>query len=112
MTKPVFFLAAVLALLLAGAAAWLLWPASSAHTVEIRQNGRILRVVDLDSIEKAEEMTVTYEGGNNVLRLEPGRIRMAKADCPDQVCVHMGWLKEEGPPIVCLPHRLSVSWVE
>lgn len=112
MTRPVFVLAAAVALLLAGAAAWLLWPASHAHTVEIRQDGRILRVVDLDSVESAEEMTVTDEGGKNVIRIEPGRIRMESADCLDQLCVHMGWLKEEGPPIVCLPHRLSISWVQ
>ena len=112
MNRPVCFLAAALALLLAGAAAWLLWPASHAHTVAIRQDGKLLRIVDLDEVKETEEMTVTYQGRTNVVRIEPGRIRVERADCLDQICVHMGYLKEGGPPIVCLPNRLSVSWVE
>lgn len=112
MTRPVCITAAALALLLVGAAAWILWPASHQRTVEIRQDGRLLRVVDLESVQETEEMTVTYQGRTNVIRIEPGRIRMERADCLDQICVHMGYLKEGGPPIVCLPNRLSVSWAE
>lgn len=33
---------------------------------------------------------------------------MLEADCPDQVCVHAGWLTDSAAPIVCLPHRLVI----
>ncbi len=37
-----------------------------------------------------------------------GRVRMARSDCPDQVCVRTGWIAAPGKTIVCLPNRIVV----
>ena len=37
---------------------------------------------------------------------------MLEAECPDQTCVHMGWLDSGAMPIVCLPNHLSIEYAE
>lgn len=46
------------------------------------------------------------KGGYNVLEVEGTRARMREANCPDRLCVQMGWIERPGQSIVCLPHRL------
>ena len=98
-------------LLLAAAGAFLLAGRGRSMRVEISQDGTVLRTVDLAAVVSAEEMTVTYEGRRNTIRIEPGKISVVHADCPDQICVAHGPLKN-GPPIICLPNRLTVRWLE
>ncbi len=43
-----------------------------------------------------------------MIRVEPGRIAVTAADCPDKVCVDAGWRSDSASPIVCLPHRLVI----
>ena len=50
-----------------------------------------------------------WEGGYNLIEVERGRIRVAEADCPDQVCVRQGWISNSVVPIACLPHKLVVQ---
>lgn len=38
-----------------------------------------------------------------------GRIRIAHSGCPNQDCVHIGWVSRSGGQIVCLPNRLVIS---
>ena len=44
--------------------------------------------------------------------MDQGRIRIAEADCPDQVCVNQGWISNGTVPIICLPHRLMIEIVD
>ena len=60
-------------------------------------------------IEVAPRLTVTdRDGGENVISVEPGRIRISDANCPDHVCVDTGWISDGVIPIVCLPHQLVI----
>lgn len=70
--------------------------------------GRCLRTIDLGRVEKAYSFTI-FGGGSNTVFVEPGRIRIASADCPRKLCVRQGWLSPGGLPLVCLPHRLVIS---
>lgn len=54
---------------------------------------------------------VEYEGRTNQIQVENGKIRVSKADCPDNTCVHMGWL-DSAVPIVCLPNHLIIRFTE
>ncbi len=80
--------------------------------VEIVQDGRVLRRVDLAAVTKEETMTVRSGESVNTIRIAPGEIRMVSANCPDQICVRAGRLEKDGLPIVCLPHRLVIQWAE
>lgn len=57
-------------------------------------------------------MVIGDETGGNTLRIEPGRICVVRADCPDQTCVNMGWLSHGAMPVVCLPHRIVIRLEE
>lgn len=99
------------ALVLSLAAAVLVYTSSPGGTVaEIVQDGKVIRTMDL---EKAEEETfvISGENGTNTVQVEPGRIRVQAADCPDQVCVHQGWISDGTVPIVCLPNKLVIRIV-
>lgn len=56
--------------------------------------------------------TVTTDLGTNVIEIKDGRVHVEEADCPNQDCVHQGWIDAAGQQIVCLPHKLTVDIVD
>lgn len=48
-----------------------------------------------------EDIAVTVE-------VREGRIRVAQSGCPDQVCVHSGWLSRSGQSAACVPAGIVV----
>ena len=72
------------------------------------RDGVPVRSVDLSLVTEPYEFTLTDGRGSNVIRVEPGRIAVIGADCPDRVCVKTGWRSDSASPIVCLPHRLVI----
>lgn len=79
--------------------------------VNIVQDGNVLYTFDLASAED-QTFEIEYEGRINTVQIENGRIHMLEAECPDQTCVHMGWLDSSAMPIVCLPNHLSIEYAE
>ena len=75
----------------------------------ITQDGTVLRTIDLSRVEEPYSFPVEWEGGTNVIEVERGRIRVAEADCPDQICVRRGWVSNSAAPIACLPHKLVIQ---
>lgn len=80
--------------------------------VEIVQDGKVLYQLDLSEYKGTETIEIEYNGGRNTVLIENGQICMSHADCPDQTCVKMGWLKSSALPIVCLPHHLVIQYAE
>ncbi len=75
----------------------------------VYQDGVCIRSIDLSRLTEPVAFTVTDgDGHENVVEAEPGRIRVREANCPDQVCVHTGWLSHGRQPIVCLPAKLVI----
>ena len=72
-------------------------------------DGVCVREIDLSALASDMSFTVETERGVNAIEARPGGIRIASADCPDQVCVRFGWLTGGTTPIVCLPHRVVVQ---
>ena len=109
-TKVIVFclLAAV-----AASVAWLLLRDgdTDAPTARILRDGVLLEEIDLNQVEESYTLTFEDERGTNTVLVEPGRIRISEADCPDQVCVNQGFISDGTVPIVCLPHRLLVEIV-
>lgn len=78
-------------------------------TASIYQDGVCIRTIDLSRVEEPYSFTVEWGDGYNVVEVERGRIRVAQADCPDQVCVRRGWVSDSAAPIACLPHKLVIQ---
>ena len=98
-------------LLLCAAAMLLLRGAHTGSVAEIVQDGQVLRRIDLAQVTEAYSFTLDYEGGSNTVTVEPGRICVSDADCPDKVCVAFGWLSDGSVPILCMPHKLMIRMV-
>ena len=109
--KAVYMVAALCALIFLGGIGGMIWNLTRSHgrQVEILQDGKILYTLDLAQAED-QTFTVTYGGRSNEIEIRDHQIRVKAADCPDQICVHMDWL--EAAPIVCLPNRLSIQYVD
>lgn len=77
--------------------------------VGIYRDGRLIETVDL-----TKDRTIPLDGaaGGATAAVQDGEIYMASAECPDQICVEHGPLRPGGTPIVCLPNRLSIQWIE
>lgn len=56
--------------------------------------------------------TITTNLGTNVIEIKDGRVHVEEANCPNQDCVHQGWIDAAGQQIVCLPHKLTVDIVD
>ncbi len=111
MTKGVKIALAFLVGAVLAACAWLfLRPAPGGSVAVVKQDGVVLQEIDLDKLE--EPMMFTVKGDNGILNTvvaEHGRIRVKDATCPDQICVHQGWISQPGKPIVCLPNKLIIE---
>ena len=109
-TKTWIVLFAALALLCI--AAIVLMNGGDRAVAEIVRNGEVVRRIDLSRVTEPETFTVEDgAGGYNVVTVEPGRIRVEDANCPDRVCVHYGWLERSRIPILCVPHKLMICIV-
>ncbi len=75
-------------------------------------DGECVRRVDLNRVKAEERYTIENNGGSNTILIQPGRICVEAADCPDKVCVMEGWLPDFGFPLVCLPHGLLIQLEE
>lgn len=84
-------------------------------TARILTNGEVFAVIDLDDYTGGRSTTITvsseYSGGENIIEVSEGKIRVISASCPDKVCIHQG---ERGigcsntAPITCLPNRMTI----
>ncbi|MBI4712834.1 MAG: NusG domain II-containing protein [Planctomycetes bacterium] len=44
------------------------------------------------------------------IELNPAKgVHILHSDCPAQVCVHTGWIKNIGETIICLPNKVLLE---
>ncbi len=90
--------------------AWIYRPSNaSGNSVEIRQNGAVIKTLPLD---KDTEETLTFENGaSNTFYIRNKTVSMKAANCGDHTCIRTGEIAHPGESIVCLPHRLVLQIV-
>lgn len=94
------------------AAVWSLRKNLTAESVvaRITQNGTVIDEINLSDVGEPYEFEVKApDGGSNTVRVENGRICVTYADCPDKICVNQGYIDNSAAPIVCLPHKLTIT---
>lgn len=79
------------------------------RVVEITCDGEMIERIDLSS-SLDYEFEIATKFGKNTIKIHDGSISVIESDCPDQICVQMGELESSMMPIVCLPHRLMISF--
>ena len=100
---------AVLVLAFGGFAAYRLYSAGDGHIMAvIKQDSRVIRKIDLNTVEKPEKIIINGDYSDTIL-VEKGRVRFEEATCPDKVCVRTGWLSRKGSSAVCLPNHTIIK---
>jgi|HigsolmetaAR204D_1030405.scaffolds.fasta_scaffold00032_9 hypothetical protein len=69
----------------------------------------LFRTVELTEHEQLIEIRTGR--GYNLIQIRDGGVRMIEADCPDDLCVLMGFKDRVGETIVCLPNRIIIEIV-
>lgn len=76
---------------------------------DIYQSGELLQTIRLDTVTDEYTFEVPGENGaSNTVCVRPGTIAIVSASCPDQICVHQGFINSSLLPITCLPNRLVI----
>ena len=103
---------ALLALAVAASGAWIVLGQSSAADprVVIEVDGEVYADYDMDEVKGIIPIS-TENGGENRLWVQADLVFMDSANCPDQICVKQGVIKDGTVPIVCLPHKVIVRIV-
>ncbi len=81
-------------------------------TAEIYSEGELIKTIDLSAINEPYEIPVINGECENTILVEKGGISVKEANCPDELCVNMGTIKNGMYPIVCLPNKVVVRIVE
>jgi len=83
-----------------------LWQGGLGERVVVRQGGRLLTELNLQT-----RHTLQVEGplGITVIVVEPGRARVLSDPGPRQYCVLQGWLHRPGEIAICAPNQVSLA---
>ncbi|MGE4354258.1 MAG: NusG domain II-containing protein [Oscillospiraceae bacterium] len=105
-----FWLIVFAAIILFSTAAMFFLKGGGSGTIAvITQDGKELQRIDLSHVTEPYTIRIDSDnGGYNIVEVEPGRIRVLEASCPDQICVNQGWISDSSKPIVCLPNKLMI----
>ena len=95
------------------AAVWIIRKGVSVNgdaTAKIIRDGAVISEIRLGDVKEPYEFDIDAPGGGkNRIRVERGRICVIDADCPDRICVDQGYIDDPSAPIVCLPHKLTIT---
>ncbi len=85
-------------------------PHVSMLQANIYQDGVLLQTIDLQTVSEPYTFVVeAKDGGRNTISVRLGGIGICDADCPDKLCVKMGYADSSLLPIICLPHSLVIE---
>lgn len=99
----------LVAVVTAAVCCWQIWRPRVAG-----QTAVIVTPVGEQRYSLSQKTDITVEGKDGIIlsvEIEDGRVRVAHSDCPDQVCVHSGWLSKNGQTAACVPAGVSVRVV-
>jgi hypothetical protein len=96
-------------ILLCVGGAFLFFPLMESHAPAVvaiyRDNQRIARY----PLSSPKEIAVQGKEGNVIISIRDESVRVVRADCPRQVCVHAGAIKHSGQQIVCAPNHILIE---
>lgn len=102
-----------IALLVLASAGFLIYrqfaPQEPAVSAVVSVDGTEVCVIDLS--KDAEPYDIDLDalfGVGVVLEVRDHEIHFKSSTCPDQICVHAGWLRRDMDIAVCMPNRVSV----
>jgi hypothetical protein len=97
----------IICMCLAGAIAFFPFMRSNAPATAVvyRDNARIAEY----PLSETKEFSIAGAQGQMALDIDKGGIRVYAAHCPNQICVHTGFIKQPGQQIICVPNHVIVE---
>jgi hypothetical protein len=82
------------------------WHSEQATKLQIRLGDKIYATYSL-----AQNHSIDIQGPIGITRIviANGKARFAHSPCPNQYCVHQGWLSHQGQAAICLPNQVSLE---
>jgi hypothetical protein len=77
----------------------------------VEVEGKEYKKISLDSNLDKQFIEIDSKGGHNLIEINGLSVRIAEADCKDQLCVKMGWLDRMNQTSICLPNKVSIKLV-
>ena len=84
------------------------WSFAPASQLKIRQGDKIIGSYDLN---QTRELKIAGPIGESLISIKQGKVRFKQSPCPNQYCVHQGWLSRAGQVAICLPNQISLQLV-
>lgn len=82
----------------------------SENIAVIKQDGKIIKTIDLNKIVETQEFKIKTEKGDyNTVLVKHNSICIKDSDCPHKECIKSGWISQPGEMIVCLPNKLIID---
>ena len=75
----------------------------------VRVDGEVYKKINLDTVAVAYDIEIKTEHGYNKIHVDKGSICVSESDCRDQICVKQGKITDDGVPIICMPHRVTIE---
>ena len=82
------------------------WSFVPASQLIIRQGSKVVGTYDLS---QTRELHIKGPLGESVIVIDNGQARFKQSPCPNQYCVHQGWLSRAGQVAICLPNQISLQ---
>ncbi len=74
----------------------------------VRVQNQVVLTIDLNK-ENDGHYYVDGTNGKVHIHVKDGAIAVIESNCPHQDCVHMGYIKESGRPIICAYNCVSIT---
>ncbi|MTI69285.1 MAG: NusG domain II-containing protein [Firmicutes bacterium] len=82
---------------------------SVSKTAVIYRDGRIIKTVSLDDTKFKKVIDIKIGHDKVTLKIADGGVSIIHSTCPDQICVHDGFIDKSGEMLVCLPNKILVE---
>lgn len=112
-SKAQLFVVVAIALLVLASVGFLIYrqlqPTEPAMSAVVSVRGVEVCVIDLSKDAEPYEVDLdALLGVGVVLEVENHEIHFKSSTCPDQICVHAGWLWRDMDIAVCMPNQVSI----
>ena len=74
----------------------------------VRVQNQVVLTIDLNK-ENDKHYYVDGTNGQVHIHVKDGAVAVIESNCPHQDCVHMGYIKESGRPIICAYNSVSIT---
>ena len=85
--------------------AWRGWGSADEIFAQITVDGQVVSTIPLAD---ADGLVLDLQTPNIQFLFVDGMAAFIKSDCPDQICIHNGFLSMPGQVAICLPNRTSL----